>query len=344
MTSGDHEFEARLRQALHSAAEVVEPAGDGLARIRAKLDRPWLQRQASLLAAETSRLAAVAAGAWAELPGTLRSWAGLPGAPHSRPGAVSHRPGSGTGPRHRGAQPRHGHAHPRAGRVWLRPGIVIGGAAAVLAMGIYAISPLSPVAGITGQTIGAFGSGQHGGGGPNAAGSSRDHLQHPGGTARPGNGHHPSPSKAGPERTPSPSCSPTPQPSGLPSASATPTGSPTPTPTGSPTPTPTGSPTPTPTPTATVPSIPGLVTSVVDGRSGNENSVPMCGPAPSPTPTATTTATPQTTGLGNSGAGETPRRHTVSHSPLRTVAAHSRAGHPRDPGRHRATAGHRRCR
>jgi hypothetical protein len=49
MAPGEEEFEEVLRCALRSAADCVEPAGDGLARIFRRLDAPWLLRRVSLL-------------------------------------------------------------------------------------------------------------------------------------------------------------------------------------------------------------------------------------------------------------------------------------------------------
>ncbi|MBO0775492.1 MAG: hypothetical protein J2P34_04200, partial [Actinobacteria bacterium] len=54
--SSDDDFEVILRRALHESVESVEPAGDGLQRIRRKLAKPRLQRQAALLLTETADL------------------------------------------------------------------------------------------------------------------------------------------------------------------------------------------------------------------------------------------------------------------------------------------------
>jgi hypothetical protein len=49
MTSPDRNYDDALRRAFHAMAEPVEPVGDGLVRIRAQIDGPWLRRQSKLL-------------------------------------------------------------------------------------------------------------------------------------------------------------------------------------------------------------------------------------------------------------------------------------------------------
>jgi hypothetical protein len=49
MVPGDSDIEEVLRRALRSAADCVEPTGDGLTRIFRRLAAPWLVRQVSLL-------------------------------------------------------------------------------------------------------------------------------------------------------------------------------------------------------------------------------------------------------------------------------------------------------
>jgi hypothetical protein len=49
MVPGDGDIEEVLRRALRSAADCVEPTGDGLTRIFRRLAAPWLVRQISLL-------------------------------------------------------------------------------------------------------------------------------------------------------------------------------------------------------------------------------------------------------------------------------------------------------
>lgn len=49
MVPGESDIEEALRRALRSAADCVEPTGDGLTRIFRRLAAPWLVRQVSLL-------------------------------------------------------------------------------------------------------------------------------------------------------------------------------------------------------------------------------------------------------------------------------------------------------
>jgi hypothetical protein len=49
MTSPDRNYDDALRRAFHAMADPVEPVGDGLVRIRAQIDGPWLRRQSKLL-------------------------------------------------------------------------------------------------------------------------------------------------------------------------------------------------------------------------------------------------------------------------------------------------------
>ncbi|HEY1321398.1 MAG TPA: hypothetical protein VGF32_14175 [Streptosporangiaceae bacterium] len=45
MTSPDRNYDDALRRAFQAMADPIEPVGDGLVRIRAQLDGPWLRRQ-----------------------------------------------------------------------------------------------------------------------------------------------------------------------------------------------------------------------------------------------------------------------------------------------------------
>lgn len=52
MTSPERDYDEVLRRVLNATVDAIEPAGDGLARIRKRLDEPWLKRQLSLLLTE----------------------------------------------------------------------------------------------------------------------------------------------------------------------------------------------------------------------------------------------------------------------------------------------------
>jgi hypothetical protein len=52
MTPPDRDYDEVLRRALNATVDAIEPASGGLARIRKRLDEPWLKRQLSLLLTE----------------------------------------------------------------------------------------------------------------------------------------------------------------------------------------------------------------------------------------------------------------------------------------------------
>lgn len=59
MTSPDRDYDDVVRRAFHAMADPIEPAGDGLARIRRRLETPRLQRQGWLILNECADLATV---------------------------------------------------------------------------------------------------------------------------------------------------------------------------------------------------------------------------------------------------------------------------------------------
>jgi hypothetical protein len=59
MTSPDRDYDDVLRRAFHAMADPIEPTGDGLVRIRTRLDAPWLRRQLWLLLTECIDLVVV---------------------------------------------------------------------------------------------------------------------------------------------------------------------------------------------------------------------------------------------------------------------------------------------
>lgn len=246
----EHELDEILRRALHTAVDSVEPAGDGLQRIRQQLDKPryqlqlrlWLTESADLVQLAGIRLAPVAerirdalCTAWATLAGWLRT-----------------RSASGTRPA--GARTRHGAAHrsqPR-GRfatvlhptmTWLRPALAVAGAVVIVVAGVFGLAQLrQTVTDISLLTGGNAGPSAHPSGGPAGTGSPAPGLvppivPSPSPTSRaPGTRHRATPT---PTCTPSASSSPagtapTPggsaSPSGTPSPSTSPTGSSTPSP------------------------------------------------------------------------------------------------------------------
>jgi hypothetical protein len=56
MTGPDRDYGDIVSRALHAALDPIEPADDGLAKIRQRTAAPWLKRQMWLLRTETSAL------------------------------------------------------------------------------------------------------------------------------------------------------------------------------------------------------------------------------------------------------------------------------------------------
>ena len=221
MSQHEYDYDDVLRRALHAAAESVQPAGDGLERIRTRLTAPaslpvaWLSAAAAWLLT-SARLAT----AWL-LPATERAWAAL-------------------GPLVERFKPAQAGAAARR-YAWLRPAAATATAVAIVAMGALAVKELpqaiSPAASNQSITGGQQG-GQPGGSGVN-------------GKATPLGSQTPEPTTAtGPGSTTKPPCAPAKKPHASPSVSPSPSTSPTSAPP-SPTPTPSATPSPTPSPSLT---------------------------------------------------------------------------------------------
>jgi hypothetical protein len=256
-----------LRQALCAAADSVEPSGDGLAQIRARLTTPrplviaWVMAAWSDLGSLLMYRAGPAVGGLAGRLGFALSFArrGV------RPALERVRPAFGWLPpaleRLRPAADRLGIWAERLGRpvtrtgepparpsryAWLRPAIAMAAVILVAVAGGFALTGLPHqisrvAASLMPSQTNAPGSGGHG-----SKVTGNGHPLGPGGT-----GGHKHRRKA----TPSASCSPSGQPHGTssptPSTMPKATPKPTPTPTPTPSPTPTSSPSPTASPTPT---------------------------------------------------------------------------------------------
>jgi hypothetical protein len=261
MTGQERDHGEVLSRVLHSTTDQVEPVGDGLTKIQARLAEPWLKRQWWLLRNECVILGWVLAVRCQSWFSTVRSRsaagadaddaaAGAGGRLRSLPvlgGIVAW--ASAKRPRKAGAA-RRGSLGPAM--TWFRPALAVAGAVVLVVAGVFALGQIR-------QTLASFENDNPPGtstssqtGGP---GSTNGH----GGRAVPsapsttqGNATSPRPSHS-PSSTvtssPRASASPSPSP-GSQSPSPSPTSqSPSPTPTStSPTPTPT---TPTPTTTGT---------------------------------------------------------------------------------------------
>lgn len=245
MTPVDHDFGDIVRQALRTAADSVEPADDGLDRIRDRMRKPWLVRQGPLMLndcvnliqligirlepAFTRARAALASGPLGTYAGRIRSRVPAIAAigaliASSRRHAAAHR-----------GQPAQGWARLRPTLAWLRPALAVATAVVVVVAGVYGLAQLRET-----LVLSLFPSSAPGSTAPSPA-VSTGHLSsaHPA-SASPG-GLIPSGGRSGSHHpTPKASCS------------RTPTKKPTPTPTSDTSPTPTGTPSATPTPTDTL--------------------------------------------------------------------------------------------
>jgi hypothetical protein len=239
MMQQEYEFDEVLRRALRGAADSIEPGGDGLERIRARLSMPrplpiaWLMTG---YADAVMRLRSALEGgiAWLRaVPGS-----GQPGDGRCRHGYDQVRRAlSALAP---------GHLAQRYG--WLRT-VAIASAVVVAGAGGYGLTQLRSAVSDTGGVVilPLPGGGSHTkGGSPDSKGGKP--IGGPSGSASAGSGqHHAQPSSSAscapgtthPHATPSPTVGPT----GTPTPTPTPTGTPTTTPTGTPTTTPTATPT-----------------------------------------------------------------------------------------------------
>lgn len=245
MTPVDQDFGDILRRALHTAADSVEPADDGLDRIRGRMRQPWLVRQGPLMLndcvdlirligirlepAFTRARTALASGPLGTYAGRVRSRVlaiAVIGTliASSRRHAAAHR-----------GQPSQGWARLRPTLAWLRPALAVATAVVVVVAGVYGLAQLRET-----LVLSLF---------PSSAPASTAPTPSAGGghlsSARPAS---PAPGGLVPSSGESGSHYPTPKAT----CSRTPTKKPTPTPTSDTSPTPTGTPSATPTPTETV--------------------------------------------------------------------------------------------
>ena len=263
MTGQERDYDEVLSRVLHSTTDRIEPVGDGLTKIQARLAEPWLKRQWWLLRNESTVLGWVLVVRCQSWFSTVRSGgagdatadeataagpAGGGGRLRSLPvlGGIAAW-ASAKRPRKAGA-PRRMSVGPAM--AWFRPALAVAGAVVLVVAGVFAVGQIQAKVGLTsGNPSGTSSSSQSGGsGGTNGSASPADSgspsaSQGSASTPQPGSSPSgkvfPSPASASPSPSPaSPSPSPSPSPG---TTSPTPTQSPTttPTPTQSPTTTPT---------------------------------------------------------------------------------------------------------
>ncbi len=291
MTYPTREHEELLRRALRGAADSVEPAGDGLERIRARLRPPrpalaaWMMSSAEPAALRLQPVINWFRLRMARVPEGSRRWlapGGLPPALRGIGPAMARLGGSAASP------------SPRAG--WLRAAAAMAAFTVIIGSGAFAITELQQTttsAGLTAGGVGAERPGRGHGDGradgktpqplslyplivPPVSDSPRVWLM-----------HTPAPSPTRPYRratsSPAPSCSQSsPSPSSPAPSSSPPSTSPSPTPvTSSPSPTPSTE-TPTPTPSG----------SLTTGASSAPSTVAEISYAGAPAPTTSATPAP----------------------------------------------------
>ena len=301
MMTQDRDYEDALRRALTAAAESIEPAGDGLQRIRHRLDSPRSPR--SVLSACTE---------WLELRGTrflIRlepvTEAGRTALRRSRPlaalvsflrGLLSPRAAQGAGRAggHRGATGSPGRLGPAG--PWLKPVFAVSAAVTIVVVGVVILNHetgtlIRPTYSVTRPTSqgSSLGSGE--------AGKSKRWT--------PPLGVRPTQQLSGPARNNNVT-------SELPAVACTPTPSPSPTATAS-----AGSATATPTPSPS-----GVVTSPPATPQPSDSGVP------SPTPSASTTTGGTTTGGTGTGGTGTTAAHTTAVRTAPTMVLSVDAGGP----------------
>ena len=152
---GEGDFEEVLRRALHSAANDLEPTGDGLTQIFRRVAAPWLVRQVWLLATDCVDLlrlitiwlqpmvawaVAVLAAVGGSVHEALRQLTSQ--APAAAPiSAGQHRRGQARAAVFCGRSPAlKARARARAAIAWLRPAVPVAVAAAVVMTGTVALS------------------------------------------------------------------------------------------------------------------------------------------------------------------------------------------------------------
>jgi hypothetical protein len=304
MTAQERDYEEILGRALHSATDQIEPVGDGLTKIRARLTEPWLKRQWWLLRSELMvlrwlvvvRLEAFLSTARAAAA-DLSAGSGTPSGAGTAPDAAAS-PDAAPGRRPRSLRPVLGgitawaagkRPHKSAGpaMAWLRPALAVAGAVVLVVAGVFALGGIRETfIGLENDNpLGSTATSNGGGpGNPNGNATSLRGSKTPAhrGTTLPRSGATTKHSRA--TAAPSACSSPSTPPVNSPSPSPTTT-----TPSPSPTPT-TPSPSPTPTTPSPSPSISGGP--LVSGLGGHHSQAPIrttalmvCEPTPAASPT-----------------------------------------------------------
>src|SRR5579871_2532592 len=243
MTGQERDYEAILSRVLHTTTDQLEPVGDGLTKIRARLSEPWLKRQWGLLRSQLIVLRWLVVVRCESLFSNIRSRSDVTdlapdaaAAQESDGGPLKSLLSIATLTSGSAKRPRRPVGLAMA---WFRPALAVAGAVVLVVAGVFALGSIRTVVGLdagTGANSSTNG-GQTGNGNPYGGGtqfSSGASSQRNSGTSSAGAvaGHNkttpsstPCPAASSPAQS-SPSPSPTtPSPSPSPTDTATPTDS-----------------------------------------------------------------------------------------------------------------------
>jgi len=293
MTTQDRDYEDLLRGALRAAAESIEPVGDGLQKIRHRLDSPLSARSTVSGAGGWLRMYWIRLGVRLE-PATE--------AGRARLGRRAPAPGHG-GTARQHTRRRQPHGRLQAAGPWMRPMLAVSAVVAVVVVGFVTLRTVQQPAFNPANSVTAPG-GHHSGG----------HVGR--GTYSHGHGPLYAPSQqptsytsgsGAPGTAPLVACSPTPRPK---ATTARPSSTPSRTPAATPSPSGSSSVLPTPAPTGSTPPAAPTPSGSPGASSGSRS-----GSSPAGGATATTTAmllSPAKAGACGSGASPRP---TMSRTP-----------------------------
>src|SRR5689334_20068569 len=185
MTGQERDYDEVLSRVLHSTTDHIEPVGDGLTKIQARLAEPWLKRQWWLLRSEFTTIGWVLAVRCQSWFNQMRSGSAVgadTGADTTGKASASVASDDGRlrslpvigglAARAAAKRPRHASSPLRnsvgPAMVWLRPALAVAGAIVLVVAGVFAVGGLRGPLWFSlqnGTSSGSPASGNHGGGG-----------------------------------------------------------------------------------------------------------------------------------------------------------------------------------
>jgi hypothetical protein len=179
MTGQERDYEAILRHVLHTTTDQLEPVGDGLTKIRARLSEPWLKRQWWLLRNEFLLLRWLVVVRCESLIGRIRSRSDVtdlapdtPAAQEADGGALKSLLSLATSAPAKTPAKRRGRSVGPA-MAWFRPALAVAGAVVLVVAGVFALGSIRTVVGLdAGNGANSSTNGQqNGNGNPNGGGT-----------------------------------------------------------------------------------------------------------------------------------------------------------------------------